>query len=154
MLVPNSISKPTNALICTGASVPPTSKAHYPHVSPVRPSISSTNRTPHHLNRRKLAQTAQIDGFSTLDIARPQPERTLQNLAALVNYIKFIQHHTDNLIWSLKDRSQGHLLEKKQLLAKIREAEAEMATIRYVGGVESTRLLLEGDNVHVQKEGD
>lgn len=79
---------------------------------------------------RKLAQTAQIDGFSTLDIARPQPERTLQNLAALVNYIKFIQHHTDNLIWSLKDRSQGHLLEKKQLLAKIREAEAEMATIR------------------------
>ncbi|KAF8919466.1 Nuf2 family-domain-containing protein [Mucidula mucida] len=82
----------------------------------------------YHLNR--LIEAAGMEGFSLADIVNPKPTRTIQFLAAVINFVKFTDQFCEPFVQELQKRAEDLLNERDQTTEDLANILDRIATMK------------------------
>ncbi len=82
-----------------------------------------------HSNR--LIEAAGMEGFSLADIVNPKPTRTIQFLAAVINFVKFTDQFCEPFVQELQKRAEDLLNERDQTTEDLANILDRIATMKY-----------------------
>ncbi|KAJ7582459.1 hypothetical protein C8J56DRAFT_1167567 [Mycena floridula] len=89
---------------------------------------SLRNKLVWHMQR--FANAAKVEEFNANDLSSPTRERTLNLLAAFINFVKFTEQICEPVVRQLRESSEKALVEKEQVAQQLQELQHKIQTLK------------------------
>lgn len=82
--------------------------------------------------RRRFAEAARIENFSSRDLSQPEAERTTNVLSGFINFIRFIEQECEDYVKNTREKSDTFHDERRGIEEKIQVMTKKIEEMKYV----------------------